>query len=172
MRALPILALTLLALAACAPAAPGRPSAADNLAHAHAFMAANAGKPGVVNLPTGLQYRIIRSGPAAGVSPKGADRVAVIYEGKLTDGEVFDSSRGRPTGFALDGVIPAFTEALELMKPGDIWMIYAPPELAYGPDDSGPIPANSALIFKVELLAVLPPEGAQPAAPPGGPPTG
>jgi len=171
MRAAPILAFTVLALAACAPAKP-KPSAADNLGHAHAFMAANARNPGVVSTPTGLQYRIIHSGPPTGVSPKGTDRVAVIYEGRLTDGELFDSSHGRPTGFALDGVIPAFTEALELMRPGDVWMIYAPPELAYGPDDSGPIPANSALIFKVELLAVLPPQGAQPPALPGGPPTG
>jgi FKBP-type peptidyl-prolyl cis-trans isomerase len=141
------------ALSACAD-----PRAAQDLAQAQAFLAANAKADGVVTLPSGLQYRIVQSGPAGGASPRADDRVIVNYEGKLLDGTVFDSSypRGQPDTFTVGQLIPAWTEALQKMKPGDTWMLYAPPKLAYGVKGAGPIPPNSALIFKIELIGILP----------------
>ena len=153
MRASAAALLLALTLGACVD-----PQPAANLRFAEAFLAATARQPGVVRLPSGLQYRVIRSGPPDGLRPKAIDQVLVQYEGKLPSGEVFDSTyqRGTPAAFGLDGVIPAWTEGLQLMRPGDVWMLYAPPGLAYGPKATGPIPPNSALIFKVELLAVAP----------------
>jgi peptidylprolyl isomerase/FKBP-type peptidyl-prolyl cis-trans isomerase FklB len=147
-----ILAL-LLGLPACAD-----PRAEKDLAAANAFLAGNAKQPGVVTLPSGLQYRVLQSGPAGGASPLVDDHVIVNYEGKLLDGQVFDSSyqRGHPDVFVAGQLIPAWTEALQKMRPGDVWMLYAPPGLAYGEKGVGPIPPNSALIFKIELISVLP----------------
>jgi FKBP-type peptidyl-prolyl cis-trans isomerase FklB len=84
--------------------------------------------------------------------------VIVNYEGKLLDGTVFDSSypRGHPDTFVVGQLIPAWTQALQKMKPGDTWMLYAPPNLAYGAQGAGPIPPDSALIFKIELIGILP----------------
>ncbi|WP_379910941.1 FKBP-type peptidyl-prolyl cis-trans isomerase [Marinobacterium aestuariivivens] len=111
----------------------------------------------VVSLPSGLQYRILTAG--TGVSPGPSDVVRVHYEGRLIDGILFDSSleRGEPARFPLDRVIPGWTQGLQLMREGAQWMLYIPPELAYGA--SSPMPAiapNSTLVFKVELLEVLP----------------
>jgi FKBP-type peptidyl-prolyl cis-trans isomerase len=147
------LALALIGLAACAD-----PRAATDLAQANAFLAATAKQPGVVTLPSGLQYRVIKSGPAGGASPLATDQVAVQYEGKLLNGKVFDSTyeRGSPAIFTVGQLIPAWTEALQKMRPGDVWMLYTPPDLGYGVKGVGPIPPNSALIFKIELVAVLP----------------
>ena len=85
----------------------------------------------------------------------------VNYEGKLLDGTVFDSSyqRGEPAVFGVTGLIPAWTEALQLMRPGDEWELYAPAELAYGDQGAGPIPPGSVLQFKIELIAVSPAGG-------------
>ena len=143
----------LLALPACAD-----PRAAQNLAQSNAFLADNAKQPGVVVLPSGLQYKVLQSGPAGGASPLADDHVIVNYEGKLLDGQVFDSSyqRGHPDVFVAGQLIKAWTEALEKMRPGDVWMLYAPPGLAFGAKGVGPIPPNSALIFKIELISVLP----------------
>ncbi|HLY79365.1 MAG TPA: FKBP-type peptidyl-prolyl cis-trans isomerase [Caulobacteraceae bacterium] len=134
------------------------PRAAQDLAQANAFLATNAKAEGVITLRSGLQYKVLQAGPAGGASPLSDDRVLVNYEGKLLDGTVFDSSypRGRPDTFVVGQLIPAWTEALQKMKPGDVWMLYAPPKLAYGVKGAGPIPPNSALIFKIELIGILP----------------
>ena len=120
-----------------------------------AFLAANAKAPGVVVLPSGLQYKVLAAGPA-GPSPKLGDVIKVHYEGKLLDGTVFDSSyeRGVPASFPLDGLVPAWVIALQRMRAGDEWILYVPPALGYGAQDKGPIPANSVMIFKIELLDV------------------
>ena len=146
-----------LTLAACQPG----PSSTESLAKAKTFMTTNAKVPGVVTLPSGLQYKIVRSGDPKGMKPQSADEVKVNYEGKLVSGEVFDSSyeRGVPASMPLQALIPAWVEALQLMRPGDEWLLYVPPELGYGSDGSGSIPPNSALIFRIELLGVLPGPG-------------
>ena len=96
------------------------------------FLADNKTKPGIVTLPSGLQYKILRAGN--GVSPKASDTVKVHYEGTLLDGKVFDSSikRKEPASFQVDGVIAGWTEALQLMKVGDHWKLFIPSNLAYG----------------------------------------
>jgi peptidylprolyl isomerase/FKBP-type peptidyl-prolyl cis-trans isomerase FklB len=143
-----------LTLAACAKAPPNPEAATAG----KAFLAAHARAPGVHVTASGLQYEVIHSGPASGTPPKATDEVKVNYEGRLLDGAVFDSTyqRGVPAVFAVNGVIPAWTEALQLMRPGDQWRLYAPPELAYGDAGAGPIPPGSVLVFTVELIAVSP----------------
>jgi FKBP-type peptidyl-prolyl cis-trans isomerase len=142
-----------LGLSACAD-----PRAQQDLAQANAFLASNAKVEGVVTLPSGLQYKVVQAGPAGGASPRADDQVQVNYEGKLLDGTVFDSSyqRGQAATFVVGQLIPAWTEALQKMRPGDVWMLYAPPKLAYGEKGAGPIPPNSALVFKIELISILP----------------
>jgi FKBP-type peptidyl-prolyl cis-trans isomerase len=140
-------------LSACAD-----PRADQDLAQANAFLAANAKADGVVTLPSGLQYKVVQSGAAGGASPLADDHVIVNYEGKLLDGTVFDSTypHGQPATFVVGELIPAWTQALEKMKPGDTWLLYSPPKLAYGAKGAGPIPPNSALIFKIQLIGILP----------------
>jgi FKBP-type peptidyl-prolyl cis-trans isomerase len=132
-----------------------------NLAAANTFMAANAKAPGVQALPSGVQYKIVASGPAGGPRPSPGDEVKVNYEGKLLSGKVFDSSfeRGTPADFPLGGLIPAWVEALQRMRPGDEWVLYVPPSMGYGDKAAGPIPPNSVLIFRIQLLGVLPHPG-------------
>jgi peptidylprolyl isomerase/FKBP-type peptidyl-prolyl cis-trans isomerase FklB len=114
-------------------------------------------------LPSGLQYKIVRSGPATGMRPQETDEVKVHYEGKFLDGKVFDSSyeRGQPAAMPLRALIPAWVEALQLMRPGDEWILYVPPALGYGEEGAGggAIPPNSVLIFRIELIDVLPGPG-------------
>jgi peptidylprolyl isomerase/FKBP-type peptidyl-prolyl cis-trans isomerase FklB len=143
--------------AAVSLAGCGSKKAAENLVAADAFMAKNAKEPGVVTLPEGLQYKVVRSGPNGGMHPTRADEVKVHYEGKLIDGTVFDSSyeRGAPASFPLDGLVPAWIIALQRMKAGDEWILYVPPALGYGAQDKGPIPGNSVMIFRIELIDVL-----------------
>ena len=148
--------IAIVSLAACHPAKTAvKP--ADESANA-AFLAKNAKEPGVVTLPDGLQYKIVKSGPATGIHPKVEDEVKVNYEGKLLSGEVFDSSfaRGVPAAFPLDGLIPGWVEAMQLMRPGDEWILWTPPALGYGEETKGPIPGNSVLRFRIQLLDVLP----------------
>lgn len=113
----------------------------------------------VIKTPSGLQYVIIESGPEEGRQPGLTDMVIVHYEGRFDQtGEVFDSSfaRGLPSDFQPRGVIPGWTEALQLMRPGDRWLLHIPGDLAYGPRGNPPaIPPNAALNFEVELLDVL-----------------
>ena len=109
----------------------------------------------VTKTASGLEYVVMTAG--SGESPKATDTVSVHYTGKLLNGTVFDSSvqRGEPIEFPLNGVIPGWTEGVQLMKPGAKYVFYIPSNLAYGPNGQGPIPANSDLIFEVELLKVV-----------------
>lgn len=111
---------------------------------------------GVTTTASGLRYKMLTSGPAGGKSPTLTDSVTVHYRGTLTDGTVFDSSydRGQPATFGVNQVIPGWTEALQLMKPGDEFALYIPSHLGYGPQAMGTIPANSDLLFQVQLLQV------------------
>jgi len=137
--------------------------AADESGAAKTFLAQNAKQPGVQVLPDGLQFKIVRSGPANGLRPHPQDEVKVNYEGKLIDGKVFDSSyeRGQPAAMPLKGLIKGWVEALQLMRPGDEWILYVPPELGYGAEGAGggEIPGGAALIFRIELIDVLPGPG-------------
>lgn len=122
------------------------------------FLTRNAAAKRVVTTPSGLQYFIVKSGPKAGRSPTGSDSVTFDYEGKLTTGEAFDSSfaRGEPLVGAVNAFVPGFTEALKLMRPGDEWVVWIPPELGYGARATGSIPANSVLRFRLVLHSVVP----------------
>ncbi len=120
-----------------------------------AFLAENAKKEGVVVLPSGLQYKIIKAGN--GPKPKATDEVTTHYRGTLIDGTEFDSSykRGQPTSFPVNGVISGWTEALQLMPVGSKWQLFIPSNLAYGERGAGgTIGPNSTLIFDIELLAI------------------
>ena len=121
---------------------------------ADAFLAANKAKPGVVTTASGLQYEVLRKGASKLPAPGPHDEVTVMYEGALIDGSVFDSSyqRNEPVSFQVDGVIPGWTEALQLMHPGDAFRLVLPADIAYGAQEKPGIPANSVLVFKVELL--------------------
>ena len=126
-----------------------------------AFLATNAKAAGVKTLASGLQYKVVRTGPADGLRPLETDEVKVNYEGKLLNGQIFDSSyeRGVPAALPLRALIPGWIEALKLMRPGDEWILYVPSALAYGNDGAGQIPPGSTLIFRIELIAVLPAPG-------------
>lgn len=126
-----------------------------NKAAGEKFLTENKAKEGVQVTSTGLQYKVITAGN--GVKPKATDTVSVHYVGKLVDGTEFDSSRkhgDQPVTFPVNGVIPGWTEALQLMPQGSKWEIYIPSDLAYGPAGQGPIPPAATLIFEVELLDV------------------
>jgi len=154
MRLLP-LALAGALMAGAAAAQPAGPAAATP--SAAEFLARTAKEPGVITLPSGLEYKVLSAGPAGGLSPKPGDVVKVHYEGKLTNGQVFDSSfaRGKPILMPLADLVPAWMEALPKMKVGDEWMLYVPPNLGYGVEGQGPIPPNAVLIFRVKLLGLL-----------------
>ena len=125
------------------------------------FLKENAARDGVVVLESGLQYEVMASAEG-GESPSATDTVSVHYHGTLTDGSVFDSSvdRGEPAQFPVNMVIKGWTEALQMMKPGDKWKLFIPADLAYGARSPSPkIPANSALVFEVELLEVVAEQG-------------
>lgn len=129
-------------------------AALSNLATGEKFLAENKTKTGVVTLPSGVQYKVIKDG--TGPMPLATDTVVVHYTGTLIDGKVFDSSveRKEPVTFALNSVIPGWTEALQKMKVGSKWQIYIPSKHAYGPQTAGEIPGNSTLIFDVELIEI------------------
>ena len=119
------------------------------------FLEENGKKEGVVTTASGLQYEVIKK--ADGAQPKSTDVVTVHYEGKLTDGSVFDSSieRGSPIDLPVSGVIPGWVEGLQLMHVGEKYKLYIPSELAYGAQSPSPaIPANSVLVFDLELLGI------------------
>jgi FKBP-type peptidyl-prolyl cis-trans isomerase len=119
------------------------------------FLVENAQKEGVVALPSGLQYKIVKAGN--GPKPKLTDEVTTHYRGTLTDGTEFDSSykRGQPTSFPVNGVIAGWTEALQLMPVGSKWQLFIPSNLAYGERGAGGvIGPNATLVFEIELLAI------------------
>ena len=126
----------------------------ENEAAGKAFLAENAKKEGVKATASGLQYKVMKAGD--GPSPSAQNTVKVHYEGRLIDGTVFDSSiqRGEPIEFALTGVIPGWTEGLQLMKTGAKYQFYIPQNLAYGPQGPPSIGPMQTLIFDVELLEV------------------
>ena len=129
---------------------------AENIAKGKAFLDENKKKEGIVTLPSGLQYEVLKAGN--GKSPKATDKVRCHYEGTLIDGTLFDSSikRGEPAVFGVNQVIPGWVEALQLMSEGAKWRLYFPAELGYGAHGAGEmIPPHSTLIFDVELIAVL-----------------
>ena len=132
-------------------------AAVANKARGEAFLKANAAKPGVVSLPSGLQYQVLKAG--TGPTPKLTDTVSCNYRGTLIDGTEFDSSyaRGTPTSFPVGGVIKGWTEALQKMPVGSKWRLFIPPDLAYGEKSAGEaIGPNETLIFEVELLTIEP----------------
>jgi FKBP-type peptidyl-prolyl cis-trans isomerase FklB len=128
--------------------------AEENKANGAKFLSENKGKPGVVTLPSGLQYKIIKNG--SGEKPAKDDMVTVEYTGKLINGEVFDSTSktGQPATFKLSQVIPGWVEALQLMPAGSTWEIYVPASLAYGERSvGGPIGPNETLVFNIHLIS-------------------
>jgi FKBP-type peptidyl-prolyl cis-trans isomerase FklB len=128
---------------------------AANKKEGETFLAANKGKDGVVTLPSGLEYKILKEG--TGPKPTAADSVVCNYRGTLINGTEFDSSykRGQPATFPVTGVIKGWTEALQLMPVGSKWQLFIPSDLAYGERGPGPeIGPSSALIFEVELLSI------------------
>jgi len=127
-----------------------------NLADGDAFLAANKAKPGVRTTASGLQYQVIRMGN--GPMPKASDKVRVNYVGTLLDGTKFDSSydNGQPVEFALNQVIPGWSEGLALMPVNSKFRFWVPSKLGYGPNGNGPIGPNSTLVFEVELLGIVP----------------
>ena len=151
-----------LLLAACGGEAGEAPGDDARIAEAAAFMAENADADGVVTLESGLQYKVLNAAADGAPGPDGNDLVRVHYEGSLIDGTVFDSSfeRGSPYVTTPEQVVPGWTEALQRMKVGDEWLLYVPPELGYGAQQSGRIPPHSVLVFRLQLLDM--------AAAPGG----
>ncbi|MGQ7815262.1 FKBP-type peptidyl-prolyl cis-trans isomerase [Metapseudomonas furukawaii] len=128
---------------------------AENAKAGKKFLDDNGKREGVVTTASGLQYEIVKK--AEGAQPKATDVVTVHYEGKLTDGTVFDSSiqRGSPIDLPVNGVIPGWVEGLQLMHVGEKVKLFIPAELAYGEQSPSPaIPANSVLVFDLELLGI------------------
>ena len=144
-------------------AAAQQEAATKNRTEGEAFLAANKSKAGVKTTESGLQYQVVTEG--TGPRPAATDTVKVHYTGTLLDGTKFDSSvdRGEPAQFALNAVIPGWTEALQLMPVGSKYTLWLPSELAYGDRGTpGPIGPNSTLVFEVELLEIVAPQAASP----------
>ncbi len=132
-----------------------RAQAEKNKREGEAFLAENAKKPGVVTLPSGLQYKVIT--PGKGKTPTVTSTVTTHYAGRLLDGTEFDSSlkMGKPATFRVDGVVAGWTEALQLMQEGAKWEVYVPASLAYGEQGAGgTIPPNATLVFEILLISV------------------
>ena len=139
-------------------------ASAKNQKAGETFLTENKAKPGVVTLPSGLQYKVITEGKGAKASPE--DSVTVDYEGKVISGKVFDSTkeRGKPATFAVGSTIPGMSEAVKMMPEGSTWEIYIPANLGYGAQGAGPmIGPNETLIFNVTLVSVT--KAAAPAKP-------
>jgi FKBP-type peptidyl-prolyl cis-trans isomerase len=135
--------------------AKAQEAGAANKKEGDAFLAANKTKEGVVTLPSGLQYKILKEG--TGPKPAATDTVSCNYRGTLISGKEFDSSykRNEPTSFPVGGVIKGWTEALQLMPVGSKWQLFIPPDLAYGERGAGAdIGPGATLIFEVELLSI------------------
>jgi FKBP-type peptidyl-prolyl cis-trans isomerase FklB len=131
--------------------------AATNQKEGQVFLATNKTKPGIVALPSGLQYKVITAG--TGPKPTAEDTVLCNYRGTLLNGSEFDNSakHGGPTEIPVGGVIKGWTEALQLMPAGSKWQLFVPADLAYGQRQAGPdIGPNSTLIFEVEVVSIQP----------------
>jgi FKBP-type peptidyl-prolyl cis-trans isomerase len=132
-------------------------TAEKNSKEADTFLTANKAKQGVVTLPSGLQYKVITQGK--GPKPVSTDTVVTHYKGTFMDGKQFDSSydRGEPATFTVNGVIPGWTEALQLMPVGSKWQLWVPSKLAYGENGfQNVIPPNATLVFEIELISIQP----------------
>lgn len=163
MRQSPVIVALAFAAATAAPVALAQGSQSLMDSPADAFLARHARAPGVTVIP-GVQYRVIRSGPTEGRHPTRADDVTVRYQGRLLNGVVFDATpAGETTTFELKRLIPGWVTAVQLMRPGDVWEIWTPPQMAYGFTDRDKIPAGSVLDFTVELMSVAPHVDAPPA---------
>ncbi|AXJ94378.1 MULTISPECIES: FKBP-type peptidyl-prolyl cis-trans isomerase [unclassified Sphingomonas] len=147
------------------------------------FLTRNARRAGVMTTASGLQYQVLQPGAPGAAKPTDSDVALITYEGRLLNGTVFDKSQ-QPTPMPVAGVVPGFSEALKLMPKGSKYRVWIKPSLGYGADARGPIPANSTLVFDIDLLEFLPeavvrqmqmqqqsmmgrPQGAQPALPGG-----
>lgn len=135
---------------------PSEPSGEGWRAQQTTFLAENIKKDGWEQTAEGLQYAVEQQATDDAPKPAPGSRVTVHYEGQLINGEIFDSSyaRGQPATFPLAGVIQGWQIGVPMMRQGEIWQFAIPSDLAYGERDSGPIPAGSTLLFKVELLEV------------------
>lgn len=163
-RHLLLVGLSALSLTACKPKA--KPAAKSDPAADALYLVENGKKPGWTTTASGLQYHALASGPADGPHPQPNDEVKVNYEGRLipknntpSPEDIFDSSyqRGAPDIFTVNQVVPGWTEALMMMRPGDTWELAIPARLAYGEEGAGgKIPPGATLLFKVELLGILP----------------
>jgi len=146
-----VAALMFASPASAAPVPPETPAGPD-------FLVQNTKAKAVITTPSGLEYFIVKSGPATGPHPTAQDSATFDYEVKLLNGQVIDSSyaRGEPLTGNVGSFVPGFSEALELMRPGDEWIVWVPPQLGYGAKDKGPIPGNSVLRFRLALHSVTP----------------
>jgi len=137
--------------------APTVSLAEGNLIEALAYLAENGARDGVTTTASGLQYEVVRSGPADGQSPALGQFVCVHYRGAFLDGTEFDSSysRGQAAAFPSDQLISGWVESLQMMKPGDAWKLHIHPDIAYGAEGRSGIPPNAALVFDIELIELL-----------------
>jgi FKBP-type peptidyl-prolyl cis-trans isomerase len=151
-----LIAAAALTIAAPLSAAPGK-APPETPAGPH-FLTRNGTVKGVVTTPSGLEYFVVASGPKTGAHPVAQDTATFDYEVRLLTGEVIDSSyaNGEPLTGRVGNFVPGFSEALELMRPGDEWIVWVPPQLGYGDKDVGPIPGGSVLRFKLALHKVTP----------------
>jgi FKBP-type peptidyl-prolyl cis-trans isomerase len=131
-------------------------ASAHNAALAHEFLERNAKAPGIISTQSGLQYKVIRAGDAKGTSPAQTDLVTVHFRGTLLDGSEFDSSAkpGTISTLRVNGLSKGWTDALTLMKPGDRWQLFVPPELGFGSVTRAGVPGGSLLIYDLELVSV------------------
>jgi FKBP-type peptidyl-prolyl cis-trans isomerase FklB len=146
----------------------GRDAVADsNQREAREFLAKNAKAEGVRTTVSGLQYRILAEGDAAGHPPGPTDEVTVQYRAALADGVEFDSSyaHGRPATLKMTSIIKGWREALSMMRPGAKWRLFVSPELAYGTSPPPAVPPGSLLIYELELVRIEPPRRVEPKAP-------
>jgi len=142
-----------------APAAPAATAKSADAAAWAKYVPWKSDLPEVVKTGSGLEYVVLASGPADGVSPKPSEQAEVFYEGRLNaGGPAFDSAfeRNESATFPVNAVVDGFSEMLQRMKPGDRWIGYLPYRLAYGEGGKGPIPPASDLVFEVELVSVQP----------------
>ena len=144
-----------------------------NRAAGREFLGRNAKEPGVLSMPSGLQYRVLNKGDSNSKSPAPTDQVTVRYKASLTDGTVFDRSEthDRPAMFRVNSVFKGWQEAFLAMKPGAKWQLFVPPELGYGTNSPPGVPPGALLIYELELLQVEPSPALDPAAakrPPAG----
>ncbi len=150
--------------------------AEHNQAEAKAFLDRNAKQPGIVAMPSGLQYRVLAEGDPAGTPPRPTDQVTVRYRASLADGTEFDrsDSHDRPATFKVNSVFKGWQEAFAAMKPGAKWQLFVPPDLGYGANSPPMVPPGSLLVYEIELLKVeagkpLDPAAAVKVRPSGGP---